>query len=250
MGAGREMAAQEGLGVSTILGAAASRGCAGALGTSPSCALCPVPARHEREVVCPRHPPCTPGCSADLCQQAASPHRSPRCCPTHGAVSPLGTGVRMVTPAGSGEAVSRCHGGRLGHCPALPCPKPPWVHPPPLISALLAPEPQLQPRRCWGRPSSPPCVRASPWAVAVIPPWFPAPPPAFPSRAALFFPSSLAPPPPQGRCWVPAVPTVCVGRARGDSGLVPRPPAATKAPLRCRSHPETQVWELIYSAAA
>lgn len=71
-------------------------------------------------------------------------------------------------------------------------------------------KPRLQPRRV--RLSSPPCVCASPRAVAVIPPGFPVPLLTFPSHAALF---------PLRRC--PHHPRAGTGSwlCRGDSGLVP-----------------------------
>lgn len=84
-------------------------------------------------------------------------------------------------------------------------------------------KPRLQPRRV--RLSSPPRVRASPRAVAVIPPGFPVPLPAFPSHAAPF---------PLRRC--PHHPRAGTGSwpCRGDSGLVPRCRSRLLAPKRLR----------------
>lgn len=233
------------------MGAGALRGCAGALGTSLGCTVCPALARHEWEVVAPAsslHPRVLCG----FILASGQPQPAHPIAPCTEPLSLLGTGVRTVTPTSSGGAISGCCSGRLGNHPAVPWPETP------LGSAPIG----------FGPVSPQPNTGSSPGTAAAVRPPHPAsvrPRGLWPSflpgflhllplscHMRLRFPSGVAPHHPRASTGSQPCPpcAVCLGRARGDSGLVLRPPAATEVPLRCHLHPETQVWELIYSAAA
>ena len=202
-----------GSGLARALGAGASRGRAGALGTSPA-APC---AWRWREVVRPRRGPCTPGCSADSPPRAASPRRSPHR-PTHGALFPLGTGVGTVTPTGSGGATLGCCGGTLGDHPAVP-----WLRP---LFGFSPPHPWVQPFWPPARPQLQPRHR-------VVPTPCPRVPAGRGRRSSLVSCSFSRFPVPRGSVSLPELPrAACPGRARGDSGLVPRRRSRRPPPKR------------------